>query len=126
MTTWPQLKTPPIVEGLIDIRVEPSPTTTFEKIKSSCDELAAEFPARDEMRLLVGQLDISLAPEFGSSIRSQAQPGGIRLASADQNGSHNFALMASRFRGCSRTLIGVRFARKQSVSGKSISKSSNR
>jgi hypothetical protein len=46
MNNWPTLSNAPIVEGLIDIRVEPSADVTIDALKAACDELAAEFPSR--------------------------------------------------------------------------------
>lgn len=79
---WPSLSKAPIVEGLIDIRVERSAGATIAAIKTVCDELAFEFPSRQEMRLVVAQINIS--PEStDSSLTTGDAPGGIILRSAD-------------------------------------------
>ncbi len=41
MSTWPSLSKSPIVQGLIDIRVERSASATIAEIKATCDELAS-------------------------------------------------------------------------------------
>ena len=91
MNTWPSLSKAPIVEGLIDIRVERSASATIAAIKAACDELAAEFPSRQEMHMFLAQ--INLSPEStGSSLTRGDAPGGIILRSADEKWVVQFRL----------------------------------
>lgn len=83
MSTWPTLSKAPIVEGLIDIRVERSATTSIAALKVACDELAAEFSSRVELRHWAGQ--ISLSPQESPSISTAVDElGGFLLRSADE------------------------------------------
>jgi uncharacterized protein (TIGR04255 family) len=88
---WPHLSKAPIVEGLIDIRVERSPGVTFSAIKSACDELAADFPSRKEMHMLVAQLNVSLDPG-ASTLTTGDTPGGMILRSTDEKWVVQFRL----------------------------------
>lgn len=81
MDAWPNLSKAPIVEGLIDIRVAPIPDATLDSLKACCDGLAAEFPSREDLRQLTGQLTLSPA---GASIHSADAPRGFLLRSADR------------------------------------------
>lgn len=91
MNTWPRLSNPPIVEGLIDIRVERSTGATIAALKAACDELAAEFPSRQERRLFVTQLNFT--PQAGASSRTTDDgPDGIILRSADEKWVVQFRL----------------------------------
>lgn len=90
MSKWPHLKRAPIVEGLIDIRIEPLPTSMLQTLKAACDELAADFPSREEISTFAGQL--SFTPE-GTSFSAQAScPKGLMLRSADQKWVAQFRL----------------------------------
>lgn len=91
MSKWPQLSRAPIVEGLIDIRVEPSAGATIDALKSCADSLAAEFPSREEMRSFLGEFTFS--PERGPSFSAQAPgPIGVALRSPDQKWVAQFRL----------------------------------
>lgn len=80
---WPHLSKAPIVEGLIDIRVERSIALTLDVLKATCDELAADFPAREELRTFTGQF--SFSQEGGPCFSASAPaPVGLILRSADQ------------------------------------------
>jgi uncharacterized protein (TIGR04255 family) len=82
MDTWPRLTNAPIVESLIDLRVERSTNLTFQNLRAAADELAADFPSREEMRFIEGQLTFSA--EAGASLAAQApMPAGVMLRSAD-------------------------------------------
>lgn len=90
MSEWPHLTKAPIVEGLIDIRVELLPAGTFALLKAASDELAADFPSREEMRSFAGQL--SVTPEGHSFTTQAAGPHGVMLRSADQKWVAQFRL----------------------------------
>lgn len=90
MSAWPRLSLAPVVEGLIDIHVEPGQYATLEGLKACADALAAEFPSSEELRRLTGQFSIS--PEGGPTFAAQGPaPIGIMLRSAD-------GLWAAQFR----------------------------
>lgn len=91
MNSWPHLSKAPVVEGLIDIRVERSPAVTLDVLKVACDELAAHFPSREELRTFTGEL--SFSPDSGPSFSAQAPaPIGLILRSADQKWVAQFRL----------------------------------
>jgi len=91
MSTWPRLSKAPIVEGLIDIRVERSAGVTFDILKAACDELAADFPSRQDRRMFVTQLNFS--PEAGpTSQTTDDGPDGVILRSADEKWVVQFRL----------------------------------
>jgi len=91
MNDWPHLSKAPVVEGLIDIRVERSPAVTLDTLKAACDELAADFPSREQLRTFTGQF--SFSPESGPSFSAQAPaPIGLMLRSADQSWVAQFRL----------------------------------
>ncbi|MGQ0627905.1 MAG: TIGR04255 family protein, partial [Phycisphaerales bacterium] len=91
MSSWPSLAKAPIVEGLIDIRVEQSADATIAALKSACDELAAEFPSRQERRMFVTQLHFS--SEAGASSQTTDDgPDGVILRSADEKWVVQFRL----------------------------------
>ena len=82
MNAWPQLKNAPIVEGLMDIQFEQSSDVSIGLIAACADELAAEFPSREEIRIFKGE--ISISAESVPSISSEVQsPAGLMLRSAD-------------------------------------------
>ncbi len=82
MKTWPQLNRAPIVEGLMDIQVEQSPEVSLSAIEACADDLVAEFPSREEIRIFKSQFSISA--NGGSSFTSEtpAQTG-LMLRSTD-------------------------------------------
>jgi uncharacterized protein (TIGR04255 family) len=90
MEAWPNLSKAPIVEGLIDIRVAELPREKLASLKACCDELAAEFPAREDLRQIVGQFSIS--PESGASLKQADTPFGFFLRSADKKWAAQFRL----------------------------------
>lgn len=91
MSIWPSLSKAPIVEGLIDIRVERSPGTAIAALKTACDELAAEFPSRIDLRHWAGQ--ISLSPQATPSISTAVdEAGGFLLRSTDEKWVAQFRL----------------------------------
>jgi len=91
MNTWPSLSKGPIVEGLIDIRVERSAGATIATLKAACDELAAEFPSRQERRTFLTELNFS--PEAGVSTQTTEDgPDGFILRSADEKWVVQFRL----------------------------------
>jgi len=91
MSTWPSLSKAPIVEGLIDIRVEPSAGATIAALTAAADELAAEFPSREELRTFVTQLNFS--PQAGpSSQTTDGGSNGVILRSADHKWAAQFRL----------------------------------
>lgn len=91
MNTWRNLSKSPIVEGLIDIRVERSPDANIAALKAACDELAAEFPSRQEMHMFVAQLNFSPDPS-ASTLTTDDTPGGIILRSVDEKWVVQFRL----------------------------------
>jgi len=91
MSIWPSLSKSPIVEGLIDIRVEPSADATIAALKAACDELAAEFPSQQEIRTFVAQLNFSPAPTASSLTTGDALDG-IILRSTDEKWVVQFRL----------------------------------
>src|SRR4051794_26091860 len=91
MSTWPSLSKAPIVEGLIDIRVEQSAYATVAALKAACDEFAAEYPSRQERRMFVTQLSFSPEPGQSSQIIDN-RPDGIILRSADEKWVVQFRL----------------------------------
>lgn len=91
MSTWPILSKAPIVEGLIDIRVEPSAGTTFAALKAASDELAAEYPSRQEMHMFVAHLSFLPNPN-ASTVTTNDSPGGIALRSTDEKWIVQFRL----------------------------------
>lgn len=88
---WPNLTKAPIVEGLIDIRVEPSANLTFAGLKAACDELAAEFPSRQDLHMFVAQLNFAPKPN-ATTLTTGDTPGGIILRSTDQKWVVQFRL----------------------------------
>jgi uncharacterized protein (TIGR04255 family) len=91
MTNWPTLSKAPLVEGLIDIRVEQSAAATPAALKAACDELAAEFPSRQEQHTIVAQFSFSSDANTTSSTTEQG-PDGIILRSADEKWVVQFRL----------------------------------
>lgn len=91
MTNWPTLSRSPIVEGLIDIIVERSAGATIDALKTACDELAAEFPSRQEIRVFVTQLDFLPDPTL-KTVTVGDLPGGIILRSTDEQWVVQFRL----------------------------------
>lgn len=91
MSTWPNLSKAPIVEGLIDIRVERSTSATFDAMKAACDELAADFPSRHDMHMFVAQVNLSPNPS-SSTLTTGDTPGGLILRSADEKWVVQFRL----------------------------------
>lgn len=91
MNTWPQLSRAPIVEGLIDVRVEPAAGMTFELLQSAADELAEEFPARQVRRRFQAEFVVSETQPAAVSANLDA-PDGIVLRSADQKWVAQFRL----------------------------------
>jgi len=91
MNTWPHLTNAPIVEGLIDIRVERSAATTITGIKTACDELAGDYPSRQELHRVVAQINFSPNPT-GRTLTTGDEPDGIILRSADEKWVVQFRL----------------------------------
>ncbi len=91
MTIWPTLSHAPIVEGLIDIRVERSASVTVDNLRLACDELAAEFSSRTELRHLTGQISLSTQalPSISTSVDEH---GGFVLRSTDEKWVVQFRL----------------------------------
>lgn len=89
--TWPSLSRAPIVEGLIDIRVEPSAGVTISALKAACDDLATEFPSRQEMHMFVAQFNLSPDPS-ARTLSTGDTPGGIILRSIDEKWVVQFRL----------------------------------
>ncbi|MBM4109327.1 MAG: TIGR04255 family protein [Phycisphaerae bacterium] len=93
MTTssWPSLTKAPIVEGLIDIRIERSAEAMTAALKAACEEMAAEFPSRMELWRWAGQ--ISLGPPASPSISTAVdEPRGFLLRSTDERWVVQFRL----------------------------------
>lgn len=93
MTTsrWPKLTRAPIVEGLIDIRVERSATIDVATLQAASDELAEQFPSRQERRMWLGE--ISMSPREPVSIATRFdEPDGVMLRSADDRTVAQFRL----------------------------------
>jgi uncharacterized protein (TIGR04255 family) len=85
MNNWPALSKAPIVEGLIDIRVEPSILSTFDAIKAACDDLAGEFPSRSDMHQFVAQFQYNPAQGLAdTSLATGGAQGGVLLRSIDE------------------------------------------
>ena len=91
MKPWPTLSKAPIVEGLIDIRVERSAAATITAIKTACDDLAAEFPSRHETHKFVAQIHFSPDATDGS-LTTGDTPDGITLRSDDEKWVVQFRL----------------------------------
>ncbi len=80
---WPELGNAPIVEGLVDIRIERPATLKLDQLVALCDELAEEFPSRQERRLWMGQ--VTLSPAESTSISTKLdEPDGLILRSTDE------------------------------------------
>lgn len=91
MSDWPTLSRPPIVEGLIDFRVERDPSLTVEQLKTACDELAEEFPSRQERHRWSGEITLSAAA--GASLSASIpEADGIILRSTDDKWVVQFRL----------------------------------
>lgn len=91
MSSWPKLTRAPTVEGLVDIRIEPSAAFTMNKLMSACEDLSAEFPSRQELRR--STVPVSLSPEATPSISTTANElGGFLLRSADEKWVAQFRL----------------------------------
>lgn len=91
MNTWPTLRCPPVVEGLIDIRVERSQAATLDALKICADALAADFPSREELRQFTGQF--SFSPDGGPTFAAHAPaPLGVVLRSPDTRWVAQFRL----------------------------------
>jgi len=67
MTTWPNLSKAPIVEGLIDLRVERSSAVSVDALFAMAESYAAEFPSRKRRSRWTAQIN------FGAE-QAQAQP----------------------------------------------------
>jgi uncharacterized protein (TIGR04255 family) len=91
MNSWPKLSKAPIVEGLIDLRIEPSAETTMAAIRAASDELAMEFPSRQEMHRIVAQLQLS-PNASANTLTTDDSPGGILLRSTDERWVVQFRL----------------------------------
>lgn len=91
MNEWPYLTKAPIVEGLIDLRVARSAGVTLARLKAAAEELAEEFPSRQERRQWTGQ--INLSPTEATKISTHVdEPDGIILTSADEKWVVQFQL----------------------------------
>ena len=91
MDTWPHLNHAPVVEGLIDLRVEASSVATLDALKACADALAPDFPRREELRTITGQF--SFSPQSGPTFAAQAPaPTGLVLRSADEKWVAQFRL----------------------------------
>lgn len=91
MSSWPRLRNAPIVEGLIDIRVDRSPTLTFDTLKSACAELAPDFPSQQTM--LASTLQFSLSADMGASMSGPTPATvGMVLKSTDEKWIAQFRL----------------------------------
>lgn len=91
MSTWPKLSRAPIVEALIDLRIEPSSGEVGAALKEAADELAGEFPSRSELHSFVAQFQI--APTPGAPVATaQETPQGVILRSIDQKWAAQFRL----------------------------------
>lgn len=91
MNTWPNLSRAPIVEGLIDIRVERPVDATIDALKAACDELAAEFPSRQELHTFMAQFNFSHDPK-AKTLTTGDSPGGVILRSTDEKWVVQFRL----------------------------------
>jgi uncharacterized protein (TIGR04255 family) len=91
MESWPRLSNPPIVEGLIDIRVTPAPNITFAELRAACEELAADFPSRQERRMF--RTEFQYTESAGASAQTtDTGPDGVILRSADNRWVAQFRL----------------------------------
>lgn len=91
MSDWLTLSQPPIVEGLIDFRVERDPSLTVDMLKIACDELAEDFPSRQERHRWSGEITLSAAA--GASLASSVpEADGIVLRSTDDKWVVQFRL----------------------------------
>lgn len=90
-SSWPNLSNSPLVEGLIDIRIERSRNVTFEELKAACDELATEFSSRQERRMVVTELNFT--SETGPTSQTKDNgPDAMILQSVDQKWVVQFRL----------------------------------
>jgi uncharacterized protein (TIGR04255 family) len=88
---WTHLSKAPIVEGLIDLRIDRSPALTLDALKAACDELAPQFPSKEELRAFSGQ--ITFSPESGTNVSAKAPASfGFKLTSTDQKWVAQFRL----------------------------------
>ena len=83
MSSWPHLASPPIVEGLIDIRVEPIGDTSVDRLKAAADTLAPEYPSRHELRRFSGQFNLGLEASASIDIQENSTVG-FGMQSADE------------------------------------------
>lgn len=91
MSNWPCLNKAPIVEGLIDIKVERSLFVTLDLLRVACDEMAADFSSKEELRTYTSQFSVS--PESGPSLSVRGPaPMGFMLRSADRAWAAQFRL----------------------------------
>lgn len=91
MSEWPRLTKPPIVEGLIDFRVERDPALTVDMLKAAGDELAADFPLRQERHSWTGE--IRLQPATAPSLSpTSGGPDGVVMRSSDDRWVAQFRL----------------------------------
>jgi len=88
---WPRLSRTPVVEGLIDIRVERSSTVTFDALKAASDDLAQEFPSRLGRLGFVAQIGLSQDAEPRVSA-TMAEPNAIIMRSAEEGWVAQFGL----------------------------------
>jgi uncharacterized protein (TIGR04255 family) len=91
MSTWPSLSRAPIVEGLIDIRVEQAGAASMGNIQAACDDLAAEFPSRQELHRFTAQFKLSADRQNGH-FASEDAPQGLLLRSVDEKWVVQFRL----------------------------------
>ncbi len=82
MNSWPHLNNAPIVEGLMDIQFEQSSEFLISSIEAIADDLADEFPSREEIRIFRSQFSVSAEGERSFSSETPA-PAGYILRSAD-------------------------------------------
>jgi len=82
MSNWPKLTKAPIVEALIDIRVDRSSSATIEVLKALGDDLAEQFPTRVERRRWTGH--VWLQPDASPNLSTSAdEVDGVVLRSPD-------------------------------------------
>lgn len=82
MSEWPRLRKAPIVEGLVDIRVNRRVPIAQAVLMSAAEELAAEFPSRQERRAFSGQIRFDAGAN--PSLAASDAPDGCLLRSADR------------------------------------------
>lgn len=71
-------KSAPIMEAVIEIRVQPVESFTHERLKEISEPLRKDFPKQTEMHRV--EMGLALHPDQPADVRTKQTPYGIRLA----------------------------------------------